>query len=165
MSNINEKKIEEFILHWRIDEMLPQEQVEIFKEELGVLLNELSPFQKVLDFTTTYGQLVADKPSLPSATLRKLRKNLIKEEYQEYIDGEKNNDLVAIADALADMIYIIVGTAITYGIPLYDVFNEVHDSNMSKLDDEGKPIYREDGKILKGPNYFPPRIKEILERQ
>jgi predicted HAD superfamily Cof-like phosphohydrolase len=163
MSTTNQKKVKEFMTHWRIDEILPKEQVDFFKEDLMNLLNDSSPFNKVLEFTKTFGQPVSESPNLPNATTRKLRKNLIKEEYQEYLDGEKNNDIVEIADALADMVYIIAGTAITYGIPLTEIFDEVHDSNMSKLDNDGNPIYREDGKIMKGPNYFQPRIKEIID--
>mgnify|MGYP005850742217 CR=1 FL=1 len=163
MSTSNQKKIQEFMTHWRINEIFPEEQIETFKEDLESLLSESSPFNKVLEFTKTYGQPISETPNLPLKSLRKLRKDLLKEEYQEYVNGEKNNNIVEIADALADMVYIIAGTAITYGIPLTEVFNEVHESNMSKLDENGKPIYREDGKIMKGPNYFEPRIKEILD--
>lgn len=117
----------------------------------------------VKEFHDTYGLSVESSPTLPSEDIRALRRDLLAEEYKEYTDGEDANDLVEIADALADMIYIINGTALSYGIPLNEVFEEVHRSNMSKLDENGQPVLREDGKILKGPNYFKPDIKGIIE--
>jgi len=94
----------------------------------------------------------------------KLRFELMKEENEEYLEAAKNNDLVEIADALGDMLYILLGTVLEHGLQnKYEaVFNEIQQSNMSKLDINGDPIYREDGKVLKGPNYFKPKIKEIL---
>ena len=117
----------------------------------------------VTEFHKTYDVAISDKPILPVSSLRELRMDLLEEEYEEYKLGEVNNDLVEIADALADMLYIIHGTAITYGLPIVEIFNEVHASNMSKLGLDGKPIRRADGKILKGPNYFKPDIKKIIE--
>ena len=95
-----------------------------------------------------------------------LRFNLMKEENEEYIEAANNNDLVEVADALGDMLYILCGTIIEHGLQdkIDDVFNEIQRSNMSKLGEDGKPIYREDGKVLKGPNYFKPNISEILEK-
>ena len=118
----------------------------------------------VREFHRVYGQRIAKCPQLPKTSERELRKRLLKEEYNEYLQGEENNDLVEIADALGDMIYIICGTAVSYGIPITEIFNEIHRSNMSKLDENGKPIYREDGKILKGPGYFKPNLSAIIEK-
>ena len=99
---------------------------------------------------------------LPLAERRKLRMKLLEEEYHEYRYAERGNDIVKIADALADMLYIIGGTALEYGIPLDKIFLEVHRSNMSKLDEYGNPAIREDGKIMKGPNYVKPDIAKII---
>lgn len=94
-----------------------------------------------------------------------LRFNLMKEENEEYLEAAENNDLVEVADALGDMLYILCGTIIEHGMQdkIEEVFNEIQRSNMSKLGEDGKPIYREDGKVLKGPNYFKPNIEAILE--
>ena len=94
-----------------------------------------------------------------------LRFNLMKEENEEYLEAAQNNDLVEVADALGDMLYILCGTIIEHGMQhkIEEVFNEIQRSNMSKLGEDGKPIYREDGKVLKGPNYFKPNISKILE--
>ncbi len=94
-----------------------------------------------------------------------LRYELMREENEEYLEAANNNDLVEVADALGDMLYILCGTIIEHGMQhkIEEVFNEIQRSNMSKLGVDGKPIYREDGKVLKGPNYFKPNIKEILE--
>ena len=94
-----------------------------------------------------------------------LRYNLMKEENEEYIDACKQGDLVEVADALGDQLYILFGTILKHGLQhkIEEVFDEIHRSNMSKLDANGKPLFRDDGKILKGENYFKPNIKEILE--
>jgi predicted HAD superfamily Cof-like phosphohydrolase len=93
-----------------------------------------------------------------------LRFNLMKEENEEYMEAVQNNDIVEIADALGDMLYILCGTILEHGLQhkIEAVFDEIQRSNMSKLGEDGKPIYREDGKVLKGPNYFKPRFDEIL---
>ncbi|GHC55380.1 nucleoside triphosphate pyrophosphohydrolase family protein [Ulvibacter litoralis] len=95
-----------------------------------------------------------------------LRYELMREENEEYLEAANANDLVEVADALGDMLYILCGTIIEHGMQhkIEEVFNEIQRSNMSKLGADGKPIYREDGKVLKGPNYFKPNIKEILEK-
>lgn len=95
-----------------------------------------------------------------------LRFNLMKEENEEYLQAAEDNDLVEVADALGDMLYILCGTIIEHGMQykIEAVFDEIQRSNMSKLGDDGEPIYREDGKVLKGPNYFKPHIKAILEQ-
>lgn len=94
-----------------------------------------------------------------------LRFNLMKEENEEYLEAVQNNDVTEIADALGDMLYILCGTIIEHGLQckIEEVFNEIQRSNMSKLDENGKPIYREDGKVLKGPNYFKPDFSRILK--
>ena len=95
----------------------------------------------------------------------KLRFNLMKEENEEYFEAANNNDMVEVADALGDMLYILCGTIIEHGMEhkIDEIFREIQNSNMSKLGADGNPIYREDGKVLKGPNYFKPNIKGILE--
>ena len=95
-----------------------------------------------------------------------LRFNLMKEENEEYLEAANNNDIIEVADALGDMLYILCGTIIEHGMQdkIEEVFNEIQKSNMSKLGDDGKPIYREDGKVLKGSNYFKPNIAHILEK-
>ncbi|WP_339628007.1 nucleoside triphosphate pyrophosphohydrolase family protein [uncultured Maribacter sp.] len=95
-----------------------------------------------------------------------LRFNLMDEENKEYLEAAQNNDLVEVADALGDMLYILCGTILEHGMQykIEEVFNEIQRSNMSKLGEDGKPIYREDGKVLKGPNYFKPNIEIILDK-
>ncbi len=118
-------------------------------------------------FHDTYGLDREQKPTanLP-ASKNKLRYELMKEENEEYLEAANNGDLVEVADALGDMLYILCGTIIEHGMQdkIEEVFNEIQRSNMSKLGEDGKPIYREDGKVLKGPNYFKPNIKAILEK-
>ena len=96
-----------------------------------------------------------------------LRFELMDEENKEYLEAAKNNDLVEVADALGDMLYILCGTILSHGMQhkIEEVFNEIQLSNMSKLDKNGLPIYREDGKVLKGPNYFKPNLKGILDKK
>ena len=96
-----------------------------------------------------------------------LRFNLMKEENEEYIEAAQNDDIVEVADALGDMLYILCGTMIEHGLQdkMAAVFDEIQESNMSKLGDDGQPIYREDGKVLKGPNYFKPNISKILNNK
>jgi len=120
-------------------------------------------FKKVTDFHTAFNLPNNSIPELPSTEQRELRGKLLTEEFREYIDAEADNDLVEIADALADIIYIACGTANVYGIPLKKVFDEVHRSNMRKLQD-GKPLYREDGKVMKPEGWKPPNIKRIIDK-
>ena len=98
--------------------------------------------------------------------LEKLRFDLMKEENEEYLEAAKRGDAVEVADALGDMLYILCGTIIEHGMQdvIEDVFEEIHRSNLSKLDENGKPIYREDGKVIKGPNYFPPNLKQFFQK-
>ena len=95
-----------------------------------------------------------------------LRYKLMREENEEYLEAAQNGDLVEVADALGDMLYILCGTILKHGLEgkIEDVFREIQRSNMSKLDENGKPIYREDGKVLKGPNYFKPDIQTIMDK-
>lgn len=121
-------------------------------------------YTDVKEFHTAFGQRVGTNPELPDEQERLLRRRLLAEEFGEYTDAENDNDLTEIADALADIIYIACGTAVSYGIPLDKVFAEVHRSNMAKLVD-GKPIYREDGKVMKPESWTPPNIKGIIHSQ
>ena len=122
----------------------------------------MSYFTDVRDFHQAFGQRIGDAPSIPEdVNERELRMSLLEEEVNEYFDAEENADLVEIADALADIIYIACGTAVSYGIPLDDVFAEVHRSNMAKLVD-GKVIRRADGKIQKPDSWTPPDIMKVL---
>ena len=122
----------------------------------------MTQFDKVKEFHEVYGLAISEQPTEPSAEERNLRMALLAEEFAEYVEAETNNDLVEIADALGDMLYIIYGTCVSYGIPINEVFDEIHRSNLSKLGEDGSPIYREDGKVMKGPYYFKPDIRGIL---
>ena len=117
----------------------------------------------VKEFQEAFGQRVGDHPFLPSSHERELRMRLMKEEYKEYKKAEKANNLVNLASELADIIYIACGTAVSYGIPLHEVFEEVHKANMSKLID-GKVLRREDGKIQKPEGWQPADIESILKK-
>lgn len=106
-----------------------------------------------------------DEPKADLGTDKnKLRFNLMKEENEEYIEAARNNDIIEIADALGDMLYILCGTIIEHGMSdiIEDVFDEIQKSNMSKLGADGKPIYRKDGKVMKGPNYFKPNFSKFF---
>lgn len=120
----------------------------------------------VQEFHEVFGLGLEKKPvaKLGDAKL-KLRFDLMAEENEEYLEAAKDNDLVEVADALGDMLYILCGTILEHGMQhkIEEVFDEIQRSNMSKLDANGKPIYREDGKVMKGPNYFKPNIYEILK--
>lgn len=118
--------------------------------------------RQVKEFHEVYGLPVVEKPTLAPEDRYLLRYALIFEELCEFADAVKDENIVEVADALGDLIYVVVGAALEYGIPLDEVVTEIHRSNLSKLDEEGKPIYRNDGKILKGSNYSPPDLKGIL---
>lgn len=119
----------------------------------------------VQEFHEAFGLGVQQSP-VANLSLQKLklRFDLMDEENQEYLEAAENNDLVEVADALGDMLYILCGTILEHGMQhkIEEVFNEIQRSNMSKLGADGKPIYREDGKVMKGPNYFKPNIESIL---
>jgi predicted HAD superfamily Cof-like phosphohydrolase len=117
-------------------------------------------------FHETFGIGVSEDRRADLGKLKnELRFNLMKEENEEYLEAVQNNDLVEIADALGDMLYILCGTILEHGLQhkIEEVFDEIQRSNMSKLGEDGKPIYREDGKVMKGPNYFKPNFEEILK--
>ena len=120
----------------------------------------------VEDFHNAFGLGVAKKPTIDlSKETIKLRFDLMKEENEEYFEAAKRNDMVEVADALGDMLYILCGTILSHGMQdkIHEIFEEIQTSNMSKLGDDGKPIYRKDGKVMKGPKYFKPNIRGILE--
>lgn len=117
-------------------------------------------------FHETYGLGISTEMKADLGKLKnELRFNLMKEENEEYLEAVENNDIVEIADALGDMLYILCGTILEHGLQhkIEAVFDEIQRSNMSKLDEDGKPIYREDGKVMKGPNYFKPNFETILK--
>ena len=123
------------------------------------------PIDAVIQFHEVYGLGIENEPisDLPKKIIY-LRYNLMKEENEEYLQAAKENDLVEIGDALGDMLYILCGTIISHGFQdkMESIFDEIQRSNMSKLGEDGKPIYREDGKVMKGPNYFKPNLTKIL---
>lgn len=120
-------------------------------------------YEMVKEFHEAFGVTNQEKPAFPDDDTRSLRIDLINEEFDELIDAENEEDLVEVADALADLCYVINGMALQYGIDLDKCFAEVHASNMSKLGADGKPIFREDGKVLKGPNYFKPNLSPFIK--
>ena len=121
-------------------------------------------FDKVRLFMEAFGQEVKLKPEFPDAETRKMRLDLIEEELEELKDACFNKDMVEVADALTDLLYVVYGAGHAFGIDLDDSFREVHVSNMSKLGEDGKPIYREDGKVMKGPKFKPPALQEVLDK-
>ena len=121
----------------------------------------------VQEFHEAFGLGIQEKPTAQLDINKiKLRFNLMAEENEEYLEAANENDLVEVADALGDMLYILCGTILEHGMQhkIEAVFNEIQRSNMSKLGADGNPIYREDGKVMKGPNYFKPNISEILNK-
>ena len=122
----------------------------------------MSNFSKVGVFMKTFGQEVKDKPSFSTDKINKLRIDLIKEELDELTEAMKNKDLLEVADALTDILYVTYGAGHALGIDLDKCFDEVQNSNMSKLDKNGKPIYNEHGKVMKGPNYFKPDLSKFV---
>jgi len=128
--------------------------------------------EDVTKFHETYGVPILDSPEIPSWERRTLRWEIIYEEMEELrhamavgLNRMIKADLIEVADGIADAIYVLIGTALEFGIPLEKVWDEVQRSNMSKLDENGKPILREDGKVLKGPNFFKPDIAKIINEK
>ena len=122
----------------------------------------MSNFSKVGIFMKTFGQEVKNKPSFSTDKINKLRLDLIKEELSELTDAMNNKDLWEVADALTDILYVTYGAGHAFGIDLDKCFDEVQNSNMSKLDENGKPIYNQNGKVMKGPNYFKPDLSKFV---
>ena len=122
----------------------------------------MTNFLKVKTFMSIFGQEIKTKPGLPAEQILRLRLKLIKEEFDELKSAIANNDIIEVADALTDILYVTYGAGHSFGIDLDKCFEEVQKSNMSKLDKNGKPIYNKIGKIMKGPNYFKPNLKKIL---
>ena len=124
--------------------------------------NNMNYEDMLREFHVAYGLPNNIMVRRPTQSQSKLRQDLLVEEMIEYLQAEREHKIVDIADALADIVYIAIGTAVAYGIPFDEVFKEVHRSNMSKLDESGLPIYRGDGKVLKGENFTPPNLEDIL---
>ena len=122
----------------------------------------MTNFDKVGTFMKTFGQEVKTKPSFSTDKINKLRLDLIKEELNELTEAMNNNDLLEVADALTDILYVTYGAGHAFGINLDKCFEEVQNSNMSKLDENGNPIYNEHGKVMKGPNYFKPDLSKFV---
>ena len=122
----------------------------------------MTNFEKVKEFMTTFGQEVKSKAEFPNEKIVELRKKLIDEEFNELKDAINENNLIEVADALTDILVVTYGAGVAFGIDLDKCFKEVHRSNMSKLSEDGKPIYNEFGKVMKGPNYSKPNLKQFL---
>tara|TARA_A100001011_G_scaffold393609_1_gene483868 strand:- start:21 stop:416 length:396 start_codon:yes stop_codon:yes gene_type:complete len=123
----------------------------------------MTNFNKVWHFMHSFGQETLSRPTLPHVDLAELRLDLIQEEVDELATAIINQDIVEIADALTDILYVTYGAGHAFGIDLDTCFTEVHRSNMSKLGIDGKPIYRQDGKVLKGRGYTPPQLAKIIQ--
>jgi predicted HAD superfamily Cof-like phosphohydrolase len=123
----------------------------------------MSNFNKVKIFMETFGQEVKNKPSFSSDNINDLRYELIREELDEFKEALKNKDILEVADALTDILYVTYGAGHAFGIDLDKCFEEVQKSNMSKLDEKGKPIYNENGKVMKGPSYFKPDLTKFVK--
>ena len=124
----------------------------------------MSNFNKVRTFMETFGQDVKTEPSFNTDKVNKLRFDLIKEELDELKEAMKNRDLLEVADALTDILYVTYGAGHAFGVDLDKCFEEVQSSNMSKLGEDGKPIYNESGKVMKGPNYFKPDLTKFVNQ-
>ena len=122
----------------------------------------MTNFNKVKTFMETFGQEIKNKPSFSTDKINKLRLDLIKEELDELKEAMNNKDLLEVADALTDILYVTYGAGHAFGINLDQCFEEVQNSNMSKLDENGKPIYNNAGKVMKGPNYFKPNLSKFV---
>ena len=125
-------------------------------------MSDMSNFNKVKTFMNTYGQEVKNTPEFPDSKIVQLRIDLIQEELNELKEAINNNDIIEVADALTDILYVTYGAGHSFGVDLDKCFDEVQKSNMSKLGDDGKPIYNEAGKVMKGPNYFKPNLSKFL---
>ena len=124
----------------------------------------MSNFESVKKFMETFGQEIKEKASFPNDKITSLRYELIKEELGEFKEAIDKKDIKEVADALTDILYVTYGAGHAFGINLDDCFNEVQNSNMSKLGYDGKPIYNHNGKVMKGPKYFKPNLKKIIKK-
>ena len=123
----------------------------------------MTNFNKVGVFMKTFGQEIKNKPSFSTKKINQLRISLIQEELDELKEAMANNDLLEVADALTDILYVTYGAGHAFGINLDECFEEVQSSNMSKLNNDGKPIYDQNGKVMKGPNYFKPNFVKLIK--
>jgi predicted HAD superfamily Cof-like phosphohydrolase len=142
-----------------------KETVDVTENDIALLSGDIkhpSAQELVAEFMTTYGQTIRTNPVL-DVPERQLRFDLIKEEFEELEKAQSEDDFIEVVDAWADLVYVIYGAALAHGVDLDAVLAEVQRSNMSKLGEDGKPIYREsDGKVLKGPNFFTPDVSKVL---
>ena len=122
----------------------------------------MTNFESVKKFMETFGQEIREKASFPNEKIVSLRCDLIREELDELQEAIKNKDIKEVADALTDILYVTYGAGHSFGINLDECFDEVQRSNMSKLGEDGKPIYNDSGKVMKGPNYFAPNLKKVI---
>lgn len=145
------------------EKLSPEDQA-VYENIARNYIHNLHPtnFDRVRQFMVAMGQGAPDKPTMAPEEVAQLRFRLIDEELTEFHEAQQNDDIIGIADAIADLLYVVYGAAIAYGIDADACFAEVHRSNMSKLGEDGKPIYREDGKVMKGPSYSPPNLTPIL---
>ena len=123
----------------------------------------MSNFESVKKFMLTFGQQIKEKAEFPNEKITKLRYELIEEELREFKEAIDKKDIKEVADALTDILYVTYGAGHAFGINLDKCFQEVQNSNMSKLDQNGKPIYNEKGKVMKGPNYFKPDLSKFIK--
>ena len=123
----------------------------------------MTNYEKVKEFMNTFGQEVKNNAEFPNEKIIELRKRLIDEEFNELKDAINENDLIEVADALTDILVVTYGAGVAFGIDLDKCFKEVQRANMSKLGEDGKPIYNEQGKVMKGPNYTEPNLKQFVE--
>ena len=124
----------------------------------------MTNFESVKKFMEKFGQEIKEKASFPNDKITSLRYDLIKEELSELKEAMDNKDIKEVADALTDILYVTYGAGHAFGINLDECFNEVQNSNMSKLGEDGKPIYNENGKVMKGPKYFKPNLNKIIKQ-
>lgn len=143
--------------------LVKRQLIERKKDKEPISMSNGTNFELVGDFMEVFGQDVKDVPDFPDLATQELRYELIKEELIELREAMDSEDIVEVADALTDILYVVYGAGHAYGIDLDCCFAEVHASNMSKLGEDGRPIYREDGKVLKGPKYFEPNLEYVLD--
>ena len=146
------------------DDWLGKPQSQDLNEREKTMIVEGTNFELVGDFMQAFGQSVETQPTWPDFNTRELRVDLIQEEVDELVEAIANKDMVEIADALTDILYVVYGAGHTFGIDLDECFTEVHASNMSKLGEDGAPIKADNGKVMKGPGFFAPDLESILNQ-